>query len=81
MGTADQRADESGHSAAAAGESIDSKVLLDVLARVKAGDFTARMPLDWTNVAGKVADDLNAVIIANQTFETEVRPVKATSST
>ncbi len=75
MGTADQRADESGHSAAAAGESIDSKVLLDVLARVKAGDFTARMPLDWTNVAGKVADDLNAVIIANQTFETEVARV------
>ena len=58
-----------------AGGGIDTTVLLDVLARVKAGDFTARMPLDWTNVAGKVADDLNAVIIANQTFETEVARV------
>jgi hypothetical protein len=34
--------------------------------RIKGGDFTARMPLDWTGVAGKVADGLNDVIIANQ---------------
>jgi len=33
--------------------------LLEVLARVKVGDFTARMPLEWTGLAGKVADSLN----------------------
>jgi signal transduction histidine kinase/HAMP domain-containing protein len=51
---------------------VDGKVLLDVLARVKGGDFTVRMPLDWTGVAGKVADSLNEVIAANQSFSTEL---------
>ena len=45
---------------------VDAKVLLGVLAQVKGGDFTARMPMDWTGLAGKVADGLNDVIIANQ---------------
>src|SRR5439155_17555988 len=33
---------------------------------LKAGDFTARLPGDWTGIAGKVADTLNEVIAANQ---------------
>ncbi|MEA2241853.1 MAG: hypothetical protein QOD24_1409, partial [Solirubrobacteraceae bacterium] len=52
-------------------ETVDCTVLLDVLARVKSGDFTARMPLDWTGVAGKVADGLNDVIIGNEAFGAE----------
>jgi signal transduction histidine kinase/HAMP domain-containing protein/FixJ family two-component response regulator len=51
---------------------VDGKVLLSVLAEVKAGDFTARMPLDWTGVAGKIADGVNDVIIANQALEAEL---------
>ena len=54
---------------------VDGKVLLDVLARVKVGDFTARMPLEWTGVAGKVADSLNEVILANQSLEKELARV------
>ncbi|MCW2850004.1 MAG: two-component hybrid sensor and regulator [Marmoricola sp.] len=54
---------------------VDGKVLLEVLARVKGGDFTARMPLEWTGVAGKVADSLNEVIISNQALETELARV------
>ncbi len=42
---------------------------------VKAGDFTARMPLDWTGVAGKVADGLNELIVANQAFRVELARV------
>ena len=53
-------------------DSFDSEVLLQVLSDVKAGDFTARMPLDWTGVAGKVADGLNDVIVANQALGTEL---------
>jgi signal transduction histidine kinase/HAMP domain-containing protein/ActR/RegA family two-component response regulator len=56
-------------------DSIDAKVLLSVLAQLKAGDFTARMPLDWTGVAGKVADGLNEVIIANQVLGAELARV------
>ena len=43
-------------------DAVDAKVLLGVLAQVRAGDFTARMPLEWTGVAGKIADGLNDVI-------------------
>jgi signal transduction histidine kinase/HAMP domain-containing protein len=54
---------------------LDPAVLLNVLAQVRGGDFTARMPLEWTGVAGKVADALNDVIIANQAVETELARV------
>ena len=56
-------------------DTIDVKVLLQFLAQVKAGDFTARMPLEWTGVAGKVADGLNEVIIANETIGAELERV------
>jgi signal transduction histidine kinase/ActR/RegA family two-component response regulator len=47
----------------------EAETLLNVLAEVKAGDLTARMPLGWTGLAGKVADWLNEVIVANETLE------------
>jgi signal transduction histidine kinase/DNA-binding response OmpR family regulator/HAMP domain-containing protein len=59
----------------ASSDCVDSKVLLGVLAQVKGGDFTARMPLEWTGVAGKVADCLNEVIISNQALESELARV------
>jgi signal transduction histidine kinase/HAMP domain-containing protein/FixJ family two-component response regulator len=61
--------------AVALADTVDAKVLLNVLAQVKAGDFTARMPLEWTGVAGKVADGLNDVIIANQALGAELARV------
>ena len=62
-------------SAAAPADPIDAHIVLSVLAQLKQGDFTARMPLDWTGVAGKVADGLNEVIIANQALGTELARV------
>jgi HAMP domain-containing protein len=59
----------------AATDPVDLTVLLGVLARVKDGDFTVRMPLDWTGLAGKVADGLNDIVIANQGFEAELARV------
>ncbi|HVE46644.1 MAG TPA: ATP-binding protein [Acidimicrobiales bacterium] len=56
-------------------DSVDPGVLLTFLAQVKSGDFTARMPLEWTGMAGKVADGLNDVIIANQVLEAELQRV------
>jgi signal transduction histidine kinase/HAMP domain-containing protein/ActR/RegA family two-component response regulator len=46
--------------------------LLNVIARVREGDFSARLPLDWTGLPGKVADGLNEVIRANQLLEAEL---------
>jgi signal transduction histidine kinase/HAMP domain-containing protein len=54
---------------------LDTRVVLGFLAQVHSGDFTARMPLDWTGLPGKVADGLNDLVIANQTFEAELRRV------
>jgi HAMP domain-containing protein len=59
-------------STVAAAQTVDARVLLDVLSRLKGGDFSARMPIDWTGLAGKAADGLNDVIIANQVFEAEL---------
>jgi signal transduction histidine kinase/ActR/RegA family two-component response regulator len=53
-------------------DALDPTVLLSVLAQVKRGDFTARLPLEWTGVAGKVADGFNDIIIANQALEAEL---------
>ena len=56
-------------------DSVDAAVLLHVLSAVKDGDFGVRMPLEWTGVAGKVADRLNEVIAANQTLGLELARV------
>jgi signal transduction histidine kinase/HAMP domain-containing protein len=53
-------------------DAIDTTTLLDVLAQVREGDFMARMPLEWTGVAGKIADCVNEVIVANQVLEAEL---------
>ncbi|MYM97637.1 HAMP domain-containing protein [Duganella vulcania] len=44
------------------GEQVDAKRLLATLMALKKGDFTARMPSDWTGMAGKIADTLNEII-------------------
>ncbi len=54
---------------------IDEATLLSVLSDVRGGDFSARMPVEWTGVAGKIADRLNDVIAANQTLEAELARV------
>jgi CheY-like chemotaxis protein/signal transduction histidine kinase/HAMP domain-containing protein len=38
------------------------KVLLTTLSAFKNGDFSVRMPEDWTGLPGKIADTLNAII-------------------
>jgi HAMP domain-containing protein/signal transduction histidine kinase/DNA-binding response OmpR family regulator len=47
-------------------DTLDLKQLLSVLTSVKKGDFTARMPLDQTGLAGKIADALNEIIERNE---------------
>jgi signal transduction histidine kinase/HAMP domain-containing protein len=56
-------------------DELDGAVLLGVLADVKNGDFSVRMPVQWTGIAGKIADTLNDVIVANQTLGAELARV------
>src|SRR5450755_4138598 len=54
---------------------LDENAVLSVLSKVKAGDFSVRLPLDWVGVAGKIADGLNEVITYNQAAEAELARV------
>ena len=39
------------------------RALLHALQAMKVGDFSARLPSDWTGVMGKVADTFNESIV------------------
>ncbi len=56
-------------------DTLDAATLLRVLTAFKGGDFTVRMPLEWTGIAGKVADRLNDVIDHNQALGVELARV------
>ncbi len=57
------------------GNDFDTGQLLSALMAFKRGDFSARLPEDWTGVPGKIADTFNAVIEANQRMTRELERI------
>src|SRR6202163_1859392 len=57
------------------GDGVDPKQLLSALTAFKRGDFAARLPDDWTGVAGKIADTFNDVIATNQRMARELERI------
>jgi HAMP domain-containing protein/signal transduction histidine kinase/DNA-binding response OmpR family regulator len=55
--------------------SIAFHALLTALTAVRDGDFTARLPRDWTGLEGKIADTFNDIVAANQNMAEELRRV------
>ncbi|WP_254508092.1 HAMP domain-containing protein [Anatilimnocola floriformis] len=53
-------------------ESIDLPVLLNAMSALKRGDFSVRLPHNWTGAAGKVADAFNEVIELNERMAREL---------
>src|SRR5438552_10325118 len=52
----------------ATNDTINTKLLLKTLVAFKKGDFSARLPGEWTGEAGKIADTLNEIIeLSDQT--------------
>ena len=51
---------------------LDTTALLHAMLSLKAGDFSARLPVDWTGVAGKVADAFNEAIERNERMAREL---------
>ena len=47
------------------GDGVDSKQLLSALGAFCRGDFSVRLPEDWTGIGGKIADAFNEVIATN----------------
>jgi HAMP domain-containing protein/signal transduction histidine kinase/CheY-like chemotaxis protein len=58
------------------GSEPDAKQLLAALGAFKRGDFSARLPGDWTGIAGKIADTFNEVIRTSQRMTQELERIR-----
>ena len=54
---------------------VQLRELLQSLQSMKVGDFSARLPGDWTGVMGKVADAFNDIVASNQRMAAELERV------
>jgi methyl-accepting chemotaxis protein len=54
---------------------LDSKLLLKTLMAMRHGDFSVRLPMDHTGVAGKIYDTLNEIADLHQRMAGEIERV------
>jgi HAMP domain-containing protein/CheY-like chemotaxis protein/GAF domain-containing protein len=57
------------------GETFDENQLLHALQAVRFGDFSVRLPVDGTGLAGKIADAFNEIVAANQRMAQQLEHV------
>jgi len=57
-------------------DQLDGRKFLAALTAFKRGDFSARLPDDWTGIAGKIADIFNDTILINQHLTQELERVR-----
>jgi len=57
------------------GNDFDTDQLLAALMAFKRGDFSARLPENWTGLPGKIADTFNEVIEANERMTRELERI------
>src|SRR5258707_1157572 len=57
------------------GNQLDQKLLLTALMSLKRGVFSPRLPVDWTGMAGKIADTFNEVISSNERMTAELERI------
>jgi methyl-accepting chemotaxis protein len=53
-------------------DSPDIHQLLKAMTALKKGDFSARLPMEWTGMAGKIADTFNYVVEMNERMAREL---------
>jgi len=49
--------------------------ILQSLKTMKEGDFSVRLPVSWTGLPGKIADNFNEIVIANEQMAFELKRV------
>src|SRR2546428_13992274 len=54
------------------GPALDASKLLLALRAVRKGDFSVRLPENWTGLSGKVADTFNEVVEMNERLGAEL---------
>jgi hypothetical protein len=57
------------------GGRLDLRQFLSTLQAVRDGDFSARLPGDWTGLGGKIADTFNEIVAANRRLAQELERV------
>jgi HAMP domain-containing protein/signal transduction histidine kinase/CheY-like chemotaxis protein len=60
------------HTATGVPSAIDAVRLLQALAALERGDFSVRLPEEWTGLSGKVADTFNRVVSLNERMTREL---------
>ena len=53
-------------------DTLNDRQLLVALTALKKGDFSVRLPMEWTGLAGKIADAFNEVIELNERMANEL---------
>src|SRR5688572_6032954 len=56
----------------------DVSRLLKAMLSARAGDFSVRLPSNWTGLEGKLADAFNEMMVTNATMEKELSRVSHT---
>ncbi|XGW00390.1 MAG: HAMP domain-containing protein [Leptolyngbya sp. BL-A-14] len=56
-------------------DNLDPKQLLNILTEIKRGNFSVRMAVDQTGIAGKIADTLNDIIDMNERLTSELEHI------
>src|SRR5579864_5401820 len=54
---------------------VNLSVILSSLQTMRDGDFSVRLPGNWTNLEGKIADTFNEIVTANQKMAKELKRV------
>src|SRR5579871_4635798 len=67
------RSDSNGQTAVV--DAVPMSQILSCLTAVTRGDFSVRLPSDWTGLEGKVADAINDIVIANEEMAEELERV------
>src|SRR5438874_12993455 len=52
-------------------DTLDEGQLLQAISALRKGDFSVRLPVEWTGLAGKIADAFNDVIELNERMADE----------
>src|ERR1700722_12938664 len=57
-------------------DSLDIGLLLKTMTALKRGDFSVRLPMEWTGSAGKIADTFNHVVETNEHMAKELERLR-----
>ena len=60
---------------ATADTTMDPLVLLECVVAMRNGDFTVRLPSEWTGIHGRIADAFNDIVSANQSMAQDLERV------